>query len=172
MGFQLHKTQLLTRIHSNRMRTVRCSGQGGVCPGVCVSQHALGRGCLPQACWDTPPKDRILDTRLWKHYLSATTLRMVKILCVPVHCIHCFQSQIQILSFRTCFTQWSIVICTGAVTFIDPLNRLTNSSMAAWVHRRTLVVHFNEIRNAHMTNNGIPVAKHKRLVLLHYKWNH
>ena len=57
---------LTTRMHSSRMRTVRCSGRrggGGVCipactgQGVCipvctgwggVSQHALGRGCLPR----------------------------------------------------------------------------------------------------------------------------
>ena len=52
------------------MRTIRCSSHlsvqvvsawgvsasGGVCPGAC-----------------TPPLDRILDTRLWKHYLSATS---------------------------------------------------------------------------------------------------
>ena len=48
----------LTRMHSSRMRTIRCSDSwrgGGVYPsmhwtGVCVSQHALGRGvCIP-AC--------------------------------------------------------------------------------------------------------------------------
>ena len=72
------------------MRIVRCSGRlggvgrGGVsvsrvcvcpgsvcvsgeCPGVCVSQHPMGQ---------TPPQlvDRFLDTRLRKHYLSATTV--------------------------------------------------------------------------------------------------
>ena len=30
-------------------------------------------GVYPSACWDTPPMDKILDTRLWKHYLSATS---------------------------------------------------------------------------------------------------
>ena len=58
-----------TRMHSSRMRTVRCSGRlwgGGqvipACTGqeVCVSQHAMGRGVSAQeggvcqsACWDT-----------------------------------------------------------------------------------------------------------------------
>ena len=41
--------------------------------------HTLG--VCPSACWDTPPSpvDRILNTRLWKHYLSTTTLRTVTI---------------------------------------------------------------------------------------------
>ena len=48
------------------MLTVRCSDcrrRDG-----CLSECMLGY---------TPPVDRILDTRLWKHYLSATTLRVV-----------------------------------------------------------------------------------------------
>ena len=55
------------------MRTVRCSSRllgGGVCPGVYPSMH-----------WSrhppTPPVDRILNTRLWKYYLAATSLRTV-----------------------------------------------------------------------------------------------
>ena len=60
------------------MRTMRCSGRRGG-----VSQHALGRGVSAwgvsapvHAGIHTPPPsvDRILDTRLWKHYLSATTV--------------------------------------------------------------------------------------------------
>ena len=67
------------------MRTVRCSSrqpwgvsaQEGVCLGMGVS--AWG-GCLPRdgecllptGC-TPPPMDRILDTRLCKHYLSATS---------------------------------------------------------------------------------------------------
>ena len=58
------------------MRTVRCNSHLGMClpsgvsaqgwGGECVSQHAMGQ---------TPHLvDRILDTRLWKHYLSATTV--------------------------------------------------------------------------------------------------
>ena len=87
-------------MHSSRIRTVRCSGRRGAGEGSqhalgrgCVypsmhwvggggvSEHALGGGCLPSACWDTPPPhtvERILDTRLWKHYLSAITLLTVK----------------------------------------------------------------------------------------------
>ena len=86
------------------MRTVRCSGrrggrgrwclpresargvsaQGGVYPsmhwvgGVCIPA-CTGWEVCPSACWDThsPVVNRIIDTRLWKHYLSATTLRTV-----------------------------------------------------------------------------------------------
>ena len=66
-------SNLETRMHSSRMRTVRCTGRrvGGVYPSmhwagcVCVSQHVLGRGvCLsggvchtplpPWAEWQTP----------------------------------------------------------------------------------------------------------------------
>ena len=78
------------------------SGGGGVCPGACLLCWCLPRGvcpggvcpvrgCLPSegvsAQWGGvcpvrgvcpeglhPPMDRILDTRLWKHYLSATTV--------------------------------------------------------------------------------------------------
>ena len=73
-----------TRMHSSRMRTVRCSGRrGDVClgAGVCLGGGCLPWGCLPRGvsalvhAWIPPPlMDRILDTRLWKHYLSATTL--------------------------------------------------------------------------------------------------
>ena len=68
------------------MRTVRCSSRllGGVCPGGSarggggVFQHALRQsplGVYPSMHWGRPlpPVDRILDTRLWKHYLSATS---------------------------------------------------------------------------------------------------
>ena len=44
---------------------------GCVCLGVCLSMwvvSAMGEGGY------TPPPDRILDTRLWKHYLSAATV--------------------------------------------------------------------------------------------------
>ena len=47
-------------------------GKLGVCIPACTGQVGVS------ACWDThPPVDRILDTRLWKHYLSATMLRTV-----------------------------------------------------------------------------------------------
>ena len=77
---------LLTRMHSSRMRTVHCSGRlgGGRClPGGCLP----GGACLGDVCWGVsaqvgclpggvhlPSVDRILDTCLWKHYLSATTV--------------------------------------------------------------------------------------------------
>ena len=45
---------------------------GGVCPGsVCLSEGAEGGSACQMGV--TPPLDRILDTRLWKHYLSATS---------------------------------------------------------------------------------------------------
>ena len=47
--FQRHVYTFKTRMHSSRMRTVRSSGCRG---GVCVSQHALGRGCVyPSMHW-------------------------------------------------------------------------------------------------------------------------
>ena len=36
------------------------------------------RGCLKE-CWNTPPPDRILHTRLWKNYFGATTVAGGKI---------------------------------------------------------------------------------------------
>ena len=64
---------------SSSMRTVRCSGRlgciclgvsahGGVCPG------GGGGVRVPGGCTPSPSVDRILDTRLWKHYLYATTV--------------------------------------------------------------------------------------------------
>ena len=62
-----------TRMHSIRMRTVRCSGrlgggaQGCVCPGECVCLGGcLPRGvCLPRgSVHHHTPMDRILDTCL------------------------------------------------------------------------------------------------------------
>ena len=83
------------------MRTVRCSGRcsgpGGACTdgvssrgSICLGGEGVSarvsawRGCsLPQCKLGyTPPVDRILDARLWKHYLSATSLR--KVTRIPV----------------------------------------------------------------------------------------
>ena len=60
------ETNSITRMHSSRMRTVRCSGRfvGG--------RGGLPRGVCPRGWCSTV--DRILDTCLWKHYLSATTV--------------------------------------------------------------------------------------------------
>ena len=75
-------------------------GQGGVWPGGCLARgmsawgvsaqwvYVLGvsvqgvsahRGVYPIMHWfrHLPSVDRILDTRVWKHYPSATTLRTV-----------------------------------------------------------------------------------------------
>ena len=90
-----------TRMHSSRMRNVRCSSRlpgggvsaypGGVClpggvwlPGdVCLGGRGrclprrvsicLGGVCLPRGVYTSLFVDRILDTRLWKYYLSATS---------------------------------------------------------------------------------------------------
>ena len=49
-------------------------GGGGLSSPVHAGIPAQGDVC-PSACWDTPPStDKILDTRLRKHYLSATTV--------------------------------------------------------------------------------------------------
>ena len=82
----------ITRKHSSRLRTVRCSGSRGW--GV-SGQGGLPRGCLPRrgvcpwgsargvcipACTEADtPVDRILDTHSWKYYLAATLLRTVNI---------------------------------------------------------------------------------------------
>ena len=58
-----------------------CTGQGVVCPGGCLNRRVSARGvsaegmCLPQCMlgYTHPLVDRILDTCLWKHYLSATS---------------------------------------------------------------------------------------------------
>ena len=77
----------VTRMHSSGMRTAflltisqvgecipACTGQGE-----CVSQHALGEGCLPRVggVWQTPqPVDRQTPV---KNYLRKLRLRRVKI---------------------------------------------------------------------------------------------
>ena len=81
-------------MHSSMIRTVRFSGrlQGvsargvwclpggcGVCPGVwCPPRWGVCPGRRCGVCLGgvlhLRPMDRILDTRLWKHYLSATTV--------------------------------------------------------------------------------------------------
>ena len=77
---------IITKMHSSRMCTVRYSGRRGVClPGEGVSARegvsAQGWGvcpgirCLPRHS----PVNRMTDRRLWKYYLAATTLRTVKI---------------------------------------------------------------------------------------------
>ena len=77
------KNNKQTRMLSSRMRTVRCSGRReisdwGCLPGGCVFQHALGREVsAPVHAGMYPLVDRILDTRLWKHYLSTSTMRTV-----------------------------------------------------------------------------------------------
>ena len=89
-------------MHSSRICTVRRSGcrgwgeafaQGGVCPlwgGVYPGGDCPGGvsawGVHPSMHWGRhhpTPGDGMLDTGLWKHYLSTTTLRtVIKVLCV------------------------------------------------------------------------------------------
>ena len=73
------------RMHSSRMRTTRFSGHlgggggwGAVCPrGECLpSGGGVYTPCPLHAGIHKPPPpvDRIINTRLWKHYLPATTV--------------------------------------------------------------------------------------------------
>ena len=65
--------QNLRRMHYCWMHTIRCGGhlggRGCLPGGACVSKHVMG-----QTPPTPPPMARILDTCLWKHYLSATTV--------------------------------------------------------------------------------------------------
>ena len=112
-----------TRRHSSRMCTIWCSGcrdggvcqgvsaQGGVClgsvcPGGCLPGGVSAQGvCLPRGlsarrvCAPVHagihPPHKQNDKRLWKHYLSVTTLRTVIIFlsCLkkaPKHLSHIF----------------------------------------------------------------------------------
>ena len=85
--FSSLKQHAWTRMHSSRMRTTRSlTTSCSICwclpgeRGACVSR---GQACVPRghvcpegACMPRLPPlvERILDTRLWKHYLPATTL--------------------------------------------------------------------------------------------------
>ena len=77
--FILHPTQ--TRMHSSRMRTVRCRGRRGMSTRGCVypSMHWAG-GSTPVHAGIHPSPPTEFLTLLWKHYLSATTLRTVIII--------------------------------------------------------------------------------------------
>ena len=56
-----------TMIREFRSHVLNYTGGGGVCP-------EGGGVCLGGVHHQQPPVDRILDTRLWKHYRSATTV--------------------------------------------------------------------------------------------------
>ena len=70
-------------MHSSRMRTIRCSGRLSChthplpCMPPCHAHlpcHACpSLLCTPPCHAYPPPVNRILDTCLWKHYLSTTT---------------------------------------------------------------------------------------------------
>ena len=80
---------LNTRIHSSRMRNVRCSGRHGGClpvEGVCLWRVSACGGCLPvggvclvsatpppSACWDThsyPVHAGIHTSPMWTEFLT------------------------------------------------------------------------------------------------------
>ena len=73
MFFAVVKSFEYTRMHSCRMRTVRCSGHLSchTCPLPCTppAMHAPHHACLP--CEQN-------HRHLWKHNLAPTTLQMVK----------------------------------------------------------------------------------------------
>ena len=61
------------------MRNIRCSGRlGGVLPRVVCVQggvcQGVDGGVWLRGVYSTPTVNRIIDTRWWKHYLSATTV--------------------------------------------------------------------------------------------------
>ena len=89
LNWQYRETISTTRMHSSRMRTVCYSGHLSYhartrpLPHMPLAMHAPPAMHAPtthapcHACppaTHVPPLDRILDTRLWKHYLSATTV--------------------------------------------------------------------------------------------------
>ena len=70
--------ECITRMHSSRMCTVRCSGRPGGCIPACTGQGGIcpvHAGIHPTPCEQN-------DRRLWKHNLAATTLRTVIIIFV------------------------------------------------------------------------------------------
>ena len=69
-GHVLKMILLRTRMHSSRMRTVRCSGHLGGRGSVCL-EGCLPGGCLPGRGVYTP---LWTDRHLWKHNLSITTV--------------------------------------------------------------------------------------------------
>ena len=84
-----------TRMHSSRMRTVRCSGrllgQGGVCPGRVSAWGGclLGGGCLPDGC--TPPFP--LWTKFLTHACENITFLQLRLRTVKIF-LFLFFSQI------------------------------------------------------------------------------
>ena len=84
MSIYKFQDEVVTRIRSSRMGTVRCSGHlgegeclpggsaqvdlppGGVCPGVCVCSRVSAWVCVAAGVsargWCTPPVDRMTDT--------------------------------------------------------------------------------------------------------------
>ena len=78
-----------TRMHSSRMLTVHCNGRFSchACPLPCIPFLP----CMPLCHVRPSPEDRILDTRLWKHYFATASLRAVKSsksfhVCYFTHC--------------------------------------------------------------------------------------
>ena len=64
------RLNILTRMHSSRMHTIRCSSHLG--RGCLPARGCLPRGCLPgMRGVHLPPWT---DRHLWKHNLSATTV--------------------------------------------------------------------------------------------------
>ena len=66
-------TKKLTRMHSSRIHTIRCSDRGGgsapVHAGILPRGMSAKGGICPSACWDTTPFEQN-DRRLGKHSLS------------------------------------------------------------------------------------------------------
>ena len=75
-----------TRMHSSRLRTVRCSGRRGGLP-----QYMLGYTGVsaPMHAGIHTPLNRMTDRQVLKHYLSATSLWRVITTCPGDSCIQC-----------------------------------------------------------------------------------
>ena len=93
-------------MHSSRIHTVRCSSRllgggvsarGGVCLGGCLPRVGVcPGGCLPRRCLPKgvsgiqPPPPGQNDRCLWKHYLTATTLRTVNMSQITEQIVHIY----------------------------------------------------------------------------------
>ena len=124
-----------TRMHSSRIRTVRCSGCRGAClPGGVSAQGLSAQVCLPRGCIPTCTGWEVciptctghkLDAHLWKHYLSATTLQTVTILYFHSDVCGCLEnsvshSEVQLVSKYVVRSKLSLSSVTAnAFSIID-----------------------------------------------------
>ena len=148
------------------MRTARCNCRfschaRNACPPIPTMHTPLPRThpchtCPPAThtplpC--TPPPDRILDTRLWKYYLAATSLRAVTIK---------LRSSVSI----TCVSSSDLVMC---LVCLDKCNVRGNRKFLVWsVYRQPICSSTNERETILFWNNcRLPLSVAKQPVLVH-----